>query len=339
MSKRRYDESDARVRAPRSKPRRSKDRPDYSDAPIAFVTTVDRGRITCLIDGREVTAMKARELGKNAVVVGDLIRLDGDTSGSAGSLARAVQVIERKNLLSRTVDDVGAFEKSVAANVDQLVIVVAAADPVPRHGFVDRTLVVAYDQGIEPILVITKCDLEDPDEFLSAYSGLEVPTFKIAARAKSLGLANDEKEEFQMELSRLRRKLTGKKSVLIGHSGVGKSTLFNALLQNEARATGDVNLATGKGRHTSSSAYALELPSGGWIIDTPGVRSFGLEHIDRSRVVGAFAELAELIVDCPKRCSHSEPDCALNNIPSGSEAQLRVAGLRRILASTSQPIT
>ena len=98
MRNRRYDESDARIRAPRNKPRRSKDRPDYSDAPIAFVTTVDRGRITCLSDaGVEITAMKARELGKNSVVVGDSIRLSGDVSGNPGTLARAVEVVPRRN--------------------------------------------------------------------------------------------------------------------------------------------------------------------------------------------------------------------------------------------------
>lgn len=332
MSKRglgRYDESDARVRAPRSKPRRSKDRPDYSEAPIAFVTTVDRGRITCITpENVTVTAMKARELGKNAIVVGDSIRLDGDVSGAEGTLARAVEVMPRKNLLSRTVDDVGAFEKSVAANVDNLVIVVAAADPTPRHGFVDRCLVVAYDQGIEPILVVTKSDLANPSEFLESYEALDISTYVLSVKAGD-----------REALESLRAKMTGKKSVLIGHSGVGKSTLFNALLQNQSRATGDVNLATGKGRHTSSSAYALELPGGGWIFDTPGVRSFGLEHVDQSRVVGAFEELAEVIINCPKLCSHNEAGCALNNIPSGGKAIKRVEGLRRILASTSQPIT
>jgi ribosome biogenesis GTPase len=272
--------------------------------------------------------MKARELGKNSVVVGDLIRLDGDVSGAAGSLARAVEVMPRKNLLSRTVDDIGAFEKSVAANVDQLVIVVAAADPTPRHGFVDRCLVVAYDQGIEPILVITKSDLLDPAEFLQSYEALDIPTFVLSVKAGDL-----------KRLSSLREKLTGKKSVLIGHSGVGKSTLFNALLKRQSRATGDVNIATGKGRHTSSSAYALELPDGGWIFDTPGVRSFGLEHVDQSRVISAFEELAEAIINCPKNCSHLEAGCALNNIPSEGRTIKRVAGLRRILASSSQPIT
>lgn len=341
MSKRsrRYDESDAKVRAPRSKPRRSKDRPDYSSSPIGFVTTVDRGRITCILkDGLEITAMKARELGKNAVVVGDSIRLDGDVSGVAGSLARAVAVEPRKNFLSRTVDDAGAFEKVVASNVDQLVIVIAAADPTPRLGFVDRCLVVAYDQGIEPIIVVTKCDLGNPDEFLSAYGDLDVATFKTSVKPKT-SIGSEISSATKSDLDSLRHKLSAKKSVLIGHSGVGKSTLFNSLLGSDARSTGDVNIATGKGRHTSSSAYALQFENGGWIIDTPGVRSFGLEHVDRSRVIGAFEELGSLIATCPKRCSHDEESCALNSSASNPQVSQRIAGLRRILAGSAQPIT
>ncbi len=336
-----YDESDVRIRAPKSKPRRSKDRPDYSKLAIGFVTTVDRGRSRTILESegsekgqlessREVTAMKARELGKNSVVVGDLVRLDGDISGAEGSLARIVEVLPRTNSLSRTVDDIGAQEKFVAANVDQLVIVVAAANPEPRHGFVDRCLAVAFDQRITPILVITKSDLADPENFLDAYKALEIKCFK-----SSLPREKRENSKSNLLPPDLLKALQGKKSVLIGHSGVGKSTLVNSLLQNKARETGDVNLATGRGRHTSSSAHALELPGGGWIIDTPGVRSFGLEHIDRSRIISSFGELAELIERCPKNCSHNESECALNSVPAGSSIDLRIKGLRRILAATS----
>lgn len=327
MVRRRPDESDIRIRPSRSTRPRSKDRPTHDDAISAQVLTVDRGRTLCrLSDGQLVSAMKARELGKNSVVVGDRVGLVGDVSGNDGSLARIVMVQPRRNSLSRTIDDAGAFEKTIAANIDQMLIVTASANPEPRHGFIDRCLAVAYDQGITPIIVMTKRDLSDPAEFLKTYDALNVKSF-IIQRGD--------------DLSELIKQLSGKDSVLIGHSGVGKSTLVNALTGEDKRATGDVNDATGRGRHTSSSAIAFDIPNeNGMIIDTPGVRSFGLEHIDRSRVISSFAELASAISSCPKNCSHDEEKCGLNDyVSQHPEASQRIAGLRRLLNTTSQPIT
>ncbi len=319
MTARELDEDDVRIRPKRSSRPRTKDRPDYSSAELARIIAVDRGRSAALIEntGVIVTAMKARELGKKSVVVGDIVRIVGDISGKVDTLARIVAVEPRINELTRTVEDDAGMERMIVANVDQIGIVLAAASPEPRHGFVDRALVVAFDQRIKPIILMTKCDLADPAEFLAPYKDLDVDAICLQRGA---------------DLTELRQELAGKRTVLLGHSGVGKSTLVNALVEGAHRATGDVNDVTGRGRHTSSSAIALELDDkSGWIIDTPGVRSFGLAHVQRDRVIGAFREFADAIEHCPRNCSHDEVDCALNSMITDPGSLARLANLRGLL--------
>ena len=322
-----YDVDDhERFDRPRRRTRpRTKQRPAHDDAVVGRVVTLNRGRYTLLLedaDGeRTVMAMKARALGRGSVVVGDDVRIVGDTSGADGSLARIVDVEPRRSVLRRTADDDDPIERVVVANADQLAIVVALADPEPRPRLIDRCLVAAYDAGMDPLLCLTKADLRSTNPELEQYEPLGVHT--VTTRQDG-------------DLDPLRDALRDRISVLVGHSGVGKSTLVNAMVPGAERVTSEVNVVTGRGRHTSTSAYALRLPFGGWIVDTPGIRSFGLAHVDVDRILSAFGDLADAAAACPRGCTHTaeEPECGLDAaVKAGQIDPRRVDSFRRLLAS------
>lgn len=330
-----YDESDVRIRPGRASRPRTKIRPTHDAAAVGLVLTVDRGRYTCLVPSpeggaahpheRAVTAMKARELGRQGVVVGDRVRLVGDVSGRTDTLARVVRVEPRRSVLRRTADDADAVERIVVANVSQLAVVCSVADPEPRPRLIDRCLVAAYDAGLHPLLVVTKIDLRSPDDLLALYAPLGVDAVALAKGA---------------DLGAVQRLLHDRATVLVGHSGVGKSTLVNALVPGTDRSTGRVNAVTGRGRHTSTSVLALRLPGGGWVVDTPGIRSFGLAHVDPDQVVAAFPDLDAVVHEpaagCPRGCTHAatEPECALDEaVAAGRLPAARVDSYRRVLAT------
>ncbi|MFD7444208.1 ribosome small subunit-dependent GTPase A [Streptomyces sp. NPDC059909] len=322
------DEDDIRQRPnPKGNRPRTNIRPKHEDAAEGMVLTVDRGRLTCLVDDRTVMAMKARELGRKAAVVGDRVQLVGDLSGKKDTLARIVRIDERRSVLRRTADDDDPYERVVVANADQLAIVTALADPEPRPRLIDRCLVAAFAGGLEPLLVLTKSDLAPPDELLEMYGALGIPHV-VTTRDEFVG---------GVAAERVYEHLRGRTTAFVGHSGVGKTTLVNALVPKDRwRSTGVVNAVTGRGRHTTTSALALPLAGedGGWVIDTPGVRSFGLHHVDPSLVIHAFPDLEPGTEGCPRACSHDEPDCALDEwVAQGNADPARLYSLRRLLAT------
>ena len=314
-----------KVRSGRGSRPRTKTRPEHADAVNAMVVTVDRGRWGCVLERdpeRLVTAMRSRELGRTPIVVGDNVDIVGDLSGRPDTLARIVRRGERRTVLRRTADDTDPTERVVVANSDQLLIVVALADPPPRTGLVDRALIAAYVGGIRPILCLTKSDLASSEPFAEQFADLDL-TVITAGREDSLA-----------EVEPL---LDGHVTTLLGHSGVGKSTLVNRLVPEADRAIGDVS-GVGKGRHTSTQSVAFPLTGGGWVIDTPGIRSFGLAHIRPEDVLLAFSDLAEAAADCPRGCGHmgapADPECSLDEL-TGPQAR-RVAAARRLLSALNE---
>ena len=326
-----YEGYEPRIRPSKggSKPR-SKKRPQHEDAENGFVIAVDRGRYRVILDDntpdeRLLTCTRARELRTQAIVTGDRVDVVGDTTGAEGSLARIVRIHPRRTVLRRSADDSDTFERIIVANADQLLMVVAAASPEPRLRLIDRYLVAALDAGITPILCVTKTDLASGDE--------------LRSYVHDAGVAVVERSPENPAREELVRLLRDHVTVAVGHSGVGKSTLVNDLVPGADRAVGDVNDVTGRGRHTSSSSQALRLPEGGWVIDTPGVRSFGLGHVSKRSIVEGFPELLPYTLECPKGCTHGEcsRECVL--VQAMAEGTLseqeaaRTRSLQRLMAT------
>ncbi|SDI02539.1 small ribosomal subunit biogenesis GTPase RsgA [Pseudomonas panipatensis] len=237
-----------------------------------------------------------------------------------------VAQLPRRSELCRP--DMRGLLKPVAANVDRIVIVFAPR-PEPHANLIDRYLVAAEHAGIQPLLLLNKADLIDEqntaqiDGLLSTYRELGYPLLEVSAFN---GLAMDA----------LRAALNEHVSVFVGQSGVGKSSLVNALLPGVDTRVGELSEVTGKGTHTTTTARLFHFPAGGDLIDSPGIREFGLGHVTRDDVEAGFIEFRDLLGRCRFRdCKHDrEPGCALlKALEEGKVSAQRMASYRHILAS------
>ena len=217
----------------------------------------------------------------------------------------------------------------LASNIDLAYLLVTLKSPVTQIAFIDRFLVAAESFRIPTTILFNKVDLFGPKEhtllkeLTEIYSQIGYPCHPISA-------------ENQENITFLRAEIQGKQVMISGNSGVGKTTLVNALDSTLNLRTGEISQVHEQGKHTTTFAEMHALQSGGYIIDTPGIRAFGLAHLDSNRIVAAFEDLHQVTQSCMPNCSHHEVGCQLNEwaAPKGvvnNERSARVASLRSLL--------
>jgi len=287
------------------------------------VIAVDRGRIRVVPDGEGpdgvVDARYGGAMRGRRVVVGDRVRI---APAQRDEPARVVERLDRVSWLVRTGDDLDHHERVLVADADAVAVIVGADNLDAGLRFADRVIVAATTGGLATVLVINKCDLlvdeqaqRGIDAALEPYGGAVTDVLRVSAQTGE-------------GMDGLRGLLTDRWTVLTGHSGVGKTSLTNALLPDADLRTGAVGPRGG--RHTTVASLALPLPEGGWLVDTPGVRSFGLGMLDRRGVAAGFPELADLSCGLDD-CGHDgEPGCTL---PAAALHPVRRAAFERLAAA------
>jgi ribosome biogenesis GTPase len=260
---------------------------------------------------------------KNLVTVGDFVLFEMEDRHT-GSIAH---IEERYSELSRQEHLRRRQKQLIAANIDQVLITVSVVKPPLKPSLVDRYIIATYKGRMEPVIVINKIDLLEEgkekelfDLFVQTYRALAIPVIPLSAETKE-------------GISALKEQMRTRASVFSGQSGVGKSSLINAMTQLNL-PIGDLVEKTKKGTHTTTNACLIPLPGGGWCIDTPGIRSFGIWDLKKEDLNTYFAEISALSTRCRyPNCTHShEPGCALEEaLAKGELSPLRVDSYFKLL--------
>jgi ribosome biogenesis GTPase len=285
----------------------------------SFDVLLDSTRIvTAFLRGR--VKQEAR-LG-DRIVAGDRVRVTEHADDTY-----TIDVVEpRRSQLARRAPGRGTHRaKVLVANADQVVIVLAAAQPEPRLGMLDRLLVLAESNDIPALIVVNKVDLADDAHAEQRFAPYTAAGYPVLFTSTVTGV----------HLQELRQRLCGMESVLTGPSGAGKSSLLNAIEPGLELRVGDVSEAVNKGRHTTVSARLIPLPCGGFVADTPGLREVGLWDVDPDQLDRLFPEFAPLLDACRfTSCTHThEPRCAVREAAERGEiSHLRYDSYVKLLA-------
>ena len=259
------------------------------------VVFADGEQLFCRVRGRFYEDIEGQ---KRPIAPGDRVTISHTFKGEGA----VEEIAPRRNRLSRQAAH-GEREQVIASNVDQVAIVVAVKSPPLRPGLIDRLIIAASNQQIEPFVVINKVDLGRAKKVLKVHDIFRELGYEVIYTSATEGTG----------VPHLVLRLADKTTVFAGHSGVGKSSLLNAIHPELKLATGKVSARTSKGRHTTTRATLFPLPAGGYVVDTPGVRAFGLWDVQKADLDIFFREFQPLIEECHfYDCTHDhEPDCAV----------------------------
>lgn len=285
------------------------------------VRTTEGGTVSCKIKGN--LRLKGYRC-TNPVAVGDEVTLDPKQDGTAFITG----ISERRNYIIRRASNLSKEFQIIAANLDQAALVVTLANPVTNTTFIDRFLATAMAYSVPALLVINKVDLLDADddaELLEAFAYLyESIGYKVILTSTLTGKGMDE----------LKNALAGKTTLLSGNSGVGKTSIINAMIPDAKLRVGDVSQAHHTGMHTTTFSEMLDLPGVGCLIDTPGVKGFGTIDFERAQVAHYFPEIFKASAECRyNNCTHThEPHCAVREAVEDSRiSQSRYASYLSIM--------
>jgi len=261
----------------------------------------------------------------NPVAVGDEVEIEMENELERTAMIRDIH--ERKNYIARATPHHNRERHIVASNLDQLLLFATLKDPKTSQGFIDRFLIAAEAFHVPPVIVFNKADIYRKKELQLFEERKEM----YNAIGYNVLLTSIEKGNGVEEISKL---LLDKTTLLSGHSGVGKSTFINAILPQLKLKTQDVSGWSGKGMHTTTFAEMFDLPFGGRIIDTPGIREFGITDISRQELSHYYPEMREKLHECQfNDCMHiNEPGCAIKKaVEEGNIAPERYISYRNIL--------